>query len=375
MSETLYSASQVNKFVECERLWGWEYLEGIKPPTKPAAAFGKRVHTVQERWLRNSIPPDPKTPEGKVALVGLKFLPQPSPLLEIERGFVFRFRGYRYRGFVDVGLNTAHGPWVIDHKTTGDLMWALSEEDLLHDIQAILYALECMLRYGVDEVNLMWLYYRTRGKAIAEPRRATISRTEILSGMEVIEPYVEQMEGHRRAKTPVLKLVPNAAACGNYGGCPFEDRCKLTAKQRRKSIMAKVGKKKSLSEKMKDRKKGKKDTKADEGKEKSLKPTSPAPEVNAPEKPSDEEAQSPLPEEKPKEKTEEKPKSDADKRGRGRPKGAKNKDAATSSATTEAVLLDHRDYFMQLFVPACAAGNFDSADRAWYVYKNEFMKE
>lgn len=253
-----FSASQIKKFVECERKWGWQYLEGIKPPTGAAAELGKRVHAVLENWLRGEGSPDPASKEGKIAMVGLEHLPKPSPYLEVERGFLILYKGLFYLGFVDLGLESEDGQvWVIDHKTTGDFMWALTEEEMPEDIQVVLYSKEGADRHDVDEVSLMWLYYRTRGKAKADPRVTHIGREDIESGMEIIRSYTDVMAEHRANETPVLELTPNAYACPNFGGCPFMDRCKLTGKEKRKSIMARDKQKTALSERMQARRKKK----------------------------------------------------------------------------------------------------------------------
>ena len=251
-----FSASQIKKYVECPRKWGWQYLDGHKPKSTAAAELGKEVHAILEKWLQYGTPPDPHTKPGKIAAAMVKQLPTPGKHLEVERKFQFELRGHHYRGFVDLGYwkQRDSGVWVVhDHKTTGDLMWALTEEELIHDIQAILYAKEAMDRHDVDEVELSWLYARTRSSPKPTPRVTKIHRDDVESGIEVIETYTNEMAEIRAQKLPVLELEPNVMACGNFGGCDFVGKCQLTGRQKRQAVFAQEKKKMSLKEKMQAR--------------------------------------------------------------------------------------------------------------------------
>ena len=396
------SASQIKKFASCVRLWGWEYLEGIKPPAPPAAALGNGCHSVLEGWLSQGIAPDPGTREGKIVMPGLAHLPKPSRNLEVEREFLFKLRGHLYRGFVDLGYWTlVNGVyvWVVhDHKTTSDFMWALTEEELLHDVQAILYAKEAVDRHDLDRVLLSWLYMKTRGGAKAEPRRTFMYRDAIESGMEVIEHYTDQMAELRHKFLPivrdtphqpgedsvVLTLEPNAYACSNFGGCPHIDRCNLTARQKMRSIMAQDGKKLSLKERMAARKAARGDDTPAETPVAVAPPAgAAAPAVNPPEAPSAEEQAKPL--------TSDEQAANEDKKGKGKGKGSSTTtasgDAETgkrgrgrprgSTAKKDANGFSHEQAFVGIFSAAVSAGgeqrHMDAADAAWAKYKTEFM--
>ncbi len=45
-----FSASQVNKFYSCPRMWAFEYIEGLKPPPSYAMKKGTFVHAVVEEF-------------------------------------------------------------------------------------------------------------------------------------------------------------------------------------------------------------------------------------------------------------------------------------------------------------------------------------
>lgn len=285
----VYSASQIKTYVLCPRKWYWEYPMGIKAPSGPAAELGTRVHRVLERWFREGIPPNRHTAEGKIASVGLEHLPLPGPYLEVERYIHFQVGDFQYRGYVDLGFVGEDGPWVIDHKTTGDFGWALGPEDLLHDVQALLYAKESLDRHNVDELTLMWLYYRTRGKAIAQPTIRTVTRPQVESGFRIIESTVAEIDKIRLTviQDP-MSVTANAQACEAFGGCPHLKRCGMTANERIKAIMAKAGKKEGLAAKMRAR------SQSSSGGDAPARPVA-QPQLNPPESPSDEEALSTTP--------------------------------------------------------------------------------
>lgn len=285
----VYSASQIKTYVLCPRKWYWEYPMGIKAPSGPAAELGTRVHRVLERWFREGIPPNRHTAEGKIATVGLEYLPLPGPFLEVERYIHFQVGDFQYRGYVDLGFTADDGPWVVDHKTTGDFGWALGPDDLLHDVQALLYAKESLDRHQVDELTLMWLYYRTRGKAIAQPTICTVTRPQVESGFRLIESTVAEIDKIRLTVIDdPMSVTPNPQACEAFGGCPHIKRCGMTAKQRIKAIMAQAGKREGLASRMRAR------SQSTDGDAAPARPVA-KPGMNPPESPSDEEALSTTP--------------------------------------------------------------------------------
>ncbi|GEM_PF-6868021 len=53
----VFSASQINKFYSCPRMWAYEYIEGLKPPPSYAMKKGTFVHAVVEEFNRDPGPP------------------------------------------------------------------------------------------------------------------------------------------------------------------------------------------------------------------------------------------------------------------------------------------------------------------------------
>jgi hypothetical protein len=232
------SASQLRLFSkQCQRRWGYEYIEGLRPPPNKSAELGLLVHGCGEKWLRDRIPPDLSTIPGKIFFAGMKFLPAPHPALEVEREFLFQSAYHEYKGFVDLGFLDVQGiPNVFDHKTTGDFKWALTERELTGDIQANLYAKEALIRYPAPYVDLTWVYYRTRGSPAAFPIKVRQPRDLVEEEFAKIEQIAFEIDKARHL--PVLELPKNLSMCEAYGGCPHIARCHLAGTERMTSIMS-----------------------------------------------------------------------------------------------------------------------------------------
>jgi hypothetical protein len=218
------SASQVQTFVDCQRKWAWRYVEGIEEPPSAAAELGRSVHAELEKYLSGG-EVDFTTEIGYIAASGLEHLPQPgTPGLAIEQEFHFEGpSGHSYLGYKDLEQPGA----VTDHKTTSDLRWQKTSEDLKTDIQATLYAVDYFRKYHEEnDVELRWVYYQTRNTRKSAVTRLRVHQEETWQRFLEIEKIAEQMElaSHQRA----LDLPPNISSCSAYGGCPHQGRCNLS---------------------------------------------------------------------------------------------------------------------------------------------------
>ena len=249
-----YSPSQVNKYDDCPRLWAWDYPEGFRAPSKASAAWGTEAHRQAENWFRYATPPDLSTPQGRAVAKSLPMLPTPGAHLEVEKDFRFEEDGLVFRGQVDLEYLSEDGPYIIDHKTTADFSWALTEESLRHDTQAVIYAKAAMDRFGTDSVTLHWNYMlRTSSKPRSKQVKVKVTREEIEAAFEEVKEKAKEIEQVRKAGIRAFDLPIVADSCGKYGGCPHQERCRLTAVERMSAIMKQQGKKMNLKEKMKAR--------------------------------------------------------------------------------------------------------------------------
>lgn len=272
------SASQLDTFAQCMAKWGYEYLDGHRPPPHPSAQCGTRVHEILEAWLSRGAPPDPNEvlvigervyEVGKIALAGLYNLPAPGPHHDVEGAFTVPFMsGYPalWRGFIDSSyVVTEHRqyeygpviytmtdgsqvlgrveviPEILDHKTTTNLDYRKTREDLLTDIQAMIYAWVGLTRVpDAPRVNLRWVYYKTSKPYKSEVTYTTVTREHVMRTLAMWEELA--IAGPLRAKALGLRgsqLPKNARACGRYGGCPHKDvRCRLTREERIEAAMS-----------------------------------------------------------------------------------------------------------------------------------------
>ena len=243
------SPTQVSKARRCWRIIAFEYVEGIKPPPSVKQVFGTDVHKQLERWLSKGVPPD-DTPEGRTAKQGIKkgWLPTPGPHLMTEHRMRYQvIPGVFIKGYIDCVApyeisEKISGPLVIDHKTTSDLRWAKTEEELASDPQALMYVAWAMLHFGVPEVLARWVYYAASnptGKSPRAPRGAKpVQRLfdsrdpafiELVAG---ILRDVHRIVYIRRTGIKALDLPPSPGSCGMYGGCAHEYRCNLSGGDR-----------------------------------------------------------------------------------------------------------------------------------------------
>lgn len=214
------SASQVRTAEDCLRKWGFDKLDRIPRIPHPSAALGSAVHAQLEVYLRDGTPLDLLTPAGRIAMAGVHLLPKPPFLVETRLDF--ELDGVPFVSFVDI-----LSPGVVhDHKTTGDLRWCLTVDELQGDTQGTLYA------HATGSTELHWIYYRTR-----EPHRA-IDVTAKVDRMKSDDRLERTARIARTLRTIVeappargaIELPPNPDACDRYGGCPHKlsGRCQAT---------------------------------------------------------------------------------------------------------------------------------------------------
>lgn len=239
-----YSPSQIQTFLDCERKWGWQYLEDLPPvPPTPAQELGTDTHLQLEEYvgLGNSL--DYTRPSGLIAEAALEyinqwipFVPCPKPEFATEREFIIISPQHRYYGLIDLSSIT-HG-WVADYKTSSNpSRYAKTSEDLKQNVQAVIYATNLLIdRPDLDEVELRWLYLPTKGRKKAIPVVVQMSRDEVGTMFAAIEGIADLMDSHQGKRA--LDLLPNPRMCEAFGGCPHREKCNLSPIQKLRSIMS-----------------------------------------------------------------------------------------------------------------------------------------
>lgn len=233
ISERTVSATEIKEWRLCPRKWYYRYVRGLRPPPHPSAAFGSEVHGHLARWCALGTPP-PDTAAGRLAAEALPFLPLPGTAISVEghrlpvtslpeRSAQFRLgplcgvKDLEYRAVV---LPFARLLVVHDHKTCGDLRFALDERALRADEQGVIYAAETLANTDEEVVVLEWLYLPRRGRP--RPVLAVVGRGEIDDRLGELEPDVTTLLA---PKGEEKDYEQNTRACSAYGGCPHREIC------------------------------------------------------------------------------------------------------------------------------------------------------
>lgn len=215
------SPSQIATWRGCPRKWAYSR---VRPRSENKyALFGTRVHAILEGWLTTKTLPAEDTPERACAIAGLGLLPMPGTV-QAEVPLELEHEGVRYVGFVDVlGLPGDGSVLVLDHKTTGDLKWAKTQEQLACDPQWITYGHWATKHYQAERANGRWLYYR-RKPPLAHPVDVTASAQELADRFG----EMHETDGRRIAAAdgvPPEQLPRVLDHCNAYGGCPYKNEC------------------------------------------------------------------------------------------------------------------------------------------------------
>ena len=232
------SASQTERFDRCKRRWGLEYIAGIRFPPHPSAQLGTDVHAVLEDWLAKGKPPNLKTKQGRIAARMIRNLPPPGTGITERRFYFTTHSGIHWTGFIDWSGIFHDWPTVVDHKTTSNLGYAKTEQELLCDIQALTYTVAGCLGFQVDNLQLLWNYGSTKGQFEDHPVYVRTHLPIVVEQFEtVLEPMTHEMVWHRRNRTDPMLLPANPLACEDYGGCPHQHICQITPEQRTEALM------------------------------------------------------------------------------------------------------------------------------------------
>jgi RecB family exonuclease len=233
------SPSQISTFRSCNRQWYFQSILGIRAPQKPSAALGEAVHKQLEDYILKGTPPDKTTPAGQIASKGLGFLP-PAAECDVElnigehpAGQNLKIEGIQVTGRIDLlRWKGAPVPEVLDHKTTSNPAYALTESELHNDPQMLIYSgfLYALLKHqkvweGRQMVRATHLVYGTRAPYVSQRTSVLMARDHVRDAWGThLRDTVLDMKDTAVVPT-VIEVEPNYSACGKYGGCFFKDKC------------------------------------------------------------------------------------------------------------------------------------------------------
>ena len=232
------SATQIDTADSCLRKWAWEKIDRFPRAQNESAALGGEVHEAQlEPWLRDGKPFDLTKKSGQIALAGMHLIPAPgTPHMGVETEFVLHAWGHRIYGRKDIEFTDRPEVW--DHKTTKDMKWSKTPEELRSNIQAVIYAADAMVKNGTDYADLRWVYYKTTKPYKATRVELRLLRPELEPTLLRIKDVADTIQLIRDSGLKAADLPPNPTHCDAYGGCPYQAVCNLSTRERMRALMS-----------------------------------------------------------------------------------------------------------------------------------------
>lgn len=232
------SASQIDMYERCPRIWWNSYIEGVKPLPSPAQQRGTDIddNYVQPYLRTGNIRKDGEWAALLVALI--PHLPPPAndqvkvqariDLPTFDGGPIcIGFMDWA-RGVTDEHLHVG------DLKTTSDFRYAKTREQLADNTQMVVYAKAGYALFQAQKVSISHVYARTRGsaKALSVPAASEdpiwMPRSEVNEKWERRVETIKQMMRVAATVNSADELPPNTSECGAYGGCAFRAKCGLS---------------------------------------------------------------------------------------------------------------------------------------------------
>lgn len=224
------SASQIKKWMECPRKWGYSYINGYPDPPKSSAQLGTDTHEELRIFYLTGEPPEDSR-AGKLAQRLLEYLPSREKASVIEDRVRFSFQDgdgppVVYNAILDLAAVDENGVTVYDYKTSSNpTKYGLVPNTMVQDAQVLMYSIWSLAAYSISVVHPQWTYTSTR-KKLTYPVRRPIQREEALRHFRSRVHPVGLQIVHARKTVPDGELLPaREEACGLYGGCPYADFC------------------------------------------------------------------------------------------------------------------------------------------------------
>lgn len=227
------SASQIKTWRDCHRKWWFDKILGLGQPTTQAMDFGTKVHAQLEDYVNGKIEIHQMMPQ---AVELLQYIPPADKYNRVTEAHLTIEKGNGWpvnvTGKIDLLAQDKENPGhvkVIDYKTTKNFAYVPEVEALRRDPQRLIYT-EMVLHFekAAQYVTFSLLYTlksfdgNTSSRVVSVPmqRGNEAFRRELLD----LKGDLHLMVADSLQKTPEA-VEANYDSCGNYGGCPFKERC------------------------------------------------------------------------------------------------------------------------------------------------------
>lgn len=223
------SPTSIELFLACKRKWSFRYIDKIKTPVTENMQFGIDGHSRIEKFFKKKIKNFGSDKIGELVNKAYKkgLLPQKIENLQVEKKFSIRLsNNVNLIGYIDIlAEKTNLNPlMVIDHKFIKDFKWALTEEKLASNIQAIIYSFAALTQYPQKEILNRWIYYNKNKKTV---KKIEILRSvdEVCDAINILKSLCEKIAIFKKECPAAIQTEPNFLSCSAYGGCPHIEKC------------------------------------------------------------------------------------------------------------------------------------------------------
>ncbi len=232
------SASQIDTYRDCHRKWAFRYIDGAVGEVNRFAEWGTVLHKRLQVYSNTGDLGDTNDDDFKIILPAIEHIPPPKTgaaeppfTLETEHGPLI--------GFIDLTdfVDDQNRPVNVDYKTTSNLKWALTEEELRSNVQSVLYAVRTLEKYQTDECVNRWIYLqRSADRPKAKKVEVVMNLAEVAKHWDGVLEDFGKMKQLRESGVTAKDVAYNALACDKYGGCPFKSICGLSPMERLRSL-------------------------------------------------------------------------------------------------------------------------------------------
>jgi hypothetical protein len=213
----------------CPRKHFFSWILGKKPPATDAQQRGTYVHESIAKFITEKTSPPT---EHAIYLRALEpYFPEGDYSVE-HKLTLDTHVGIPWIGFIDLICEDSGQTTLVDWKTTSDLRYAKTPDELRRNLQLNVYA-HYAYELGVEnDVNAGLVYVEVpktppKRQAKVLPVFIDISRQQAAHVWDATKPVLDQMLEVSQLDDP--QDVPcNTAICGKYGGCPFRTECGIS---------------------------------------------------------------------------------------------------------------------------------------------------
>lgn len=242
VSSTLITSADTSSEGGCLRRVWFERVGGQDRVTTAAMTAGVGMHAEIQEFLetgnRNAL--------GPIALAGYHLIPEPGAGLIVEQPIIlggngvitgvwlraagvpvaghvdlFNFRGQYIDAQGDLRIDPTNTVEVKDWKSTSDLKWAKSADQVAHTIQMNLYASAAFRMWPtLEHARLTHVYFQRNGRPQAKLATKFRERAEVDARWAYAESVVRNVLDVARETNP-NKVDANTKACHSYNQpCP-----------------------------------------------------------------------------------------------------------------------------------------------------------